>query len=134
MPPFRLPTLAALAALLLAAAGPSHAQPTTTPRTSASPSSGPVATDAFLGKHVIAALIADGVDLSRVHLVLELDPFPGFMVVRLRDRRTLRPVATATVARVPSDRAHAVAVLAPVVARMLGANFGSRRPSAIAAP
>lgn len=123
----RYPAVAALAALALAAAGPSHARPPAPHHRTAAPPARRVAIDGFLGTYVIAALVADGVDVSRVHLALELDAFADVVVVRLRDPRTGRAVASAKVERVPSDRAGAVAALAPVVARLLGANVGSPR-------
>ena len=124
MPHLRFPAIAALTALaVLAPAGQSHAQPGPPPPPSVPT---PVAIDPFLEQRVVEELAADGVILSRLGVVLDLESVGDVVLVTLVDPHTGRPVASTKIDRVPVDRDSAVATITPVAAGLASQLVGKR--------
>lgn len=103
-------TLAASVALAISA-GAVAAQPSTAPA--------PVATESFLEQRVIEELAADGIVLSRLGVVLDLQLVGSLVVVSLVEARTSRALASTKLDALPGDRDSAVATVTPVVANLV---------------
>ncbi len=108
------PILAALAIVALAAA-PRAARAQPTP----APAPAPVATEAFLEQRVIEELAADGIVLSRLGVVLDIELVDRYILVSLIETKTSRVVASTKIDQLPADRDTAVATVTPVVANLI---------------
>lgn len=90
-------------------------------------SSQPTGIETFLEQRVVEELAADGIVLSRLKLVLDVELIDTRALVSLIDPDTGRAVASTKVDAMPADRETAVATLGPVVANLV-AQFAGRQP------
>lgn len=87
----------------------------------------PTGIETFLEQRVVEELAADGIVLSRLELVLDIEMIDTRALVSLIDPDTGRAVASTKVDAMPADRETAVATLGPVVANLV-AQFAGRTP------
>ncbi len=87
----------------------------------------PTGIETFLEQRVVEELAADGIVLSRLKLVLDIEMLDTRALVSLIDPDTGRAVASTKVDAMPAGRETAVATLGPVVANLV-AQFAGRTP------